>query len=188
MPLIWRTADTLPSRASAPQGLPYATERQIEVSQPGRDVAPRLLAVGRHQIERRPNLLSWAGDDADPGRADVCLVELHLQSQPLQHGLLGHVLAVVGGIGGTQSGDRAAGVRDLLVQPVRRVITPFMIMAFDAEIGGNLGISRHAFVNVAIGDRIDSTSRSLLRPGQRRTPPSMSWTEPPTTMSSRLSM
>src|SRR5215217_3016871 len=124
----------------------------------------------------------------------MCLVELHVQPQPLQHGLFGRLLAVVRGIGGAQSGDRAAGVRDLLAQPVGRVITPFMIMAFDAEIGGNLGISRHAFVDIAIGDHVDGGSRpawygldgsggSVRWLGQRRPPPSkppsMSRTEPP---------
>src|SRR5829696_6006822 len=89
----------------------------------------------------------------------MCLVELNVQPQPLQHGLFGRVLTVVRGIGGAQSGDRPAGVRDLLAHPVWRVITPFMIMAFDAQIGGNLGISRHAFVDIAIGDRVDGASR-----------------------------
>src|SRR5215203_5708272 len=89
----------------------------------------------------------------------MCLVELHVQPQPLQHGLFGRLLAVVRGIGGAQSGDRAAGVRDLLAQPVGRVITPFMIMASDAEIGGNLGISRPASADKAIGDHVNGASR-----------------------------
>ena len=111
------------------QGLPDATQRQIDGSQPGRDVAPRLL-IRRSASDRRwTGFPEPAGDDADPGLADVRLVELHLQPQPLQHGLLGGVLA--GRRPDRRSAARrsSAGVRDLLVEPGRRVVAPFMIMA-----------------------------------------------------------
>ena len=100
----------------------------MDGAQPGGDVAPGILGIGRHQVEDRPDLLCLAADHAHPGRRDVGLVELDLQAQPLQHRLLRGVLPLIAGRGGVQGRDGPADVRDLIGQPAGRVVAPRVVV------------------------------------------------------------
>ena len=121
---ICRTAEMLPSRASRVSVSRTPSSGRCTGPEPGGDVAPGLLGLGRHQVEDRPDLLRLAADHADPGRGDVRLVELDLQAEPLQHRLLRGVLPLVARSRGVQVGDGLADVRDLIRHAARRVVAP----------------------------------------------------------------
>ena len=100
-----------------------------------------------------------AADHADPGRGDVGLVELHLESEPLQHRLLRGVLPLVARSRGMQVGDGLADVRDLIRQPARRVVAPLVVVPLDAQVGGRLGIPLGTLVHVGVGNGVDRATR-----------------------------
>ena len=144
------------------QGLPHLLQGRLDRAQPGGDVAPGVLALGRHQVEDRPDLLCLPADHADPGRGDVRLVELDLQAEPLQHGLLRGVLALVARRGGVQRGDGAAQVGGLVGEAVGGVVAPGVVVAGDPEVGRGLRVALHALVHERVGDGIDRPGSSSI--------------------------
>ena len=63
--LICRTAEMLPSRASA-RASRGPDQRTMDRPQPGGYVAPGILGVRRHQVEDGPNFLCLAADHTHP--------------------------------------------------------------------------------------------------------------------------
>ena len=84
----------------------------------GVDVALRLLALGRHQVEDAAEFCSgpavtdtWLDGDAGLGHLD-------LEAEPLDEGVLGQLLALVDRRGGSRGGQRPAVEVDPLGEPV----------------------------------------------------------------------
>ncbi len=63
--------------------------------EPGGDVRPGVVAVGRHQVEDQADLVQPAGDHVDLGLRHPGVVHLELEAEPLVHRLLGDLLALV---------------------------------------------------------------------------------------------
>ena len=148
------------------QGLPHLLQGRLHRAEPGGDVAPGVLAVGRHQVEDRPDLLRLSADHAHPGGGDVRFVELDLQAEPLQHGLLRGVLALVARRGGVQRGDRAAQVSGLVGEAVRGVVAPGVVVA---RIPRKVAVSGYRWTlssHERVGDGIDRSGSLDSRAGR----------------------
>jgi hypothetical protein len=137
------------------QALPEAVEGLREGGEPGVDVAPRLLALGVHQVEGGAHVVQGARDHREVRLRHVGVVHLDLEAEPLEERLLRHLLALVGRL--CVERGRMGSPGELLARRVAlggEVGQPVLVSG-DAEVGRGHRVERAVVVDVGVGDRVD---------------------------------
>ena len=153
------------------EGTAVAGEHAGDGGEPGVDVGPGLLALGRHQVEGLAHVVERAGDDAELGAGEARVGELLLQPQPLEERVAGHRLALVDRLG--RPGRREGLAVELLAgrEPVGREVGQLVVVAGDPGVRRHDRVEGGVLLDEALADGVDcsfaghrASLRSALEP------------------------
>jgi len=137
------------------QRLLVPLQRRGHGRQPQGDVALRLLALGRHQVEDAADVLQRPGGHRHLAGGDAGLGHLDLEAEPLDEGVLGQPLALVDRHGGSRGGQRPAVDVDPLGEPLGREVRQPVVVPGDAGVRRHGRVEGSGVLDVLVGDRVD---------------------------------
>ena len=144
------------------EGRAVAVQRGRDGREPGADVGPRLLALGRHQVEDRADLVQPAGDHRHLGLRHAGLVQLDLEAEPLEEGVLGDLLPLVDGGRGGGVRERASGQVRARGVPVGGEVGEHVVVAGETEVRRGDRVEGGVVVDETLCDGVDRAGGGLV--------------------------